>query len=386
MSSTIAKSARVRRTSQRHCAAGPVLPEDLVLWEILFRLSSKELLRCGAVCRSWRRLSRDAEFLLGHHRHQPSLPLVLFDNASLIKVPATVDVLDLRRPPAARRPVLGFSSNSECEKYYVHASCDGLLLLSRTYRLYYICNPATRQWRALPDVSNVAALYRHRPSGEYRILYKKSNSDGCSFLYYVLAVGSSSLEEQRCVGPLELPRFVTLDHENPPVLLHDCLHWYLDGGESKVIVFDTVDESFRWMPSPVAGYGTNLRQMDGTLCIHQLDRDTMTVQIWALEDYEMEVWSLKHTIQLPEVEMTKDFPDKTWEVMSDNGDMLVSGCNPSLLLHYDSKGKLVDKIKKDFVTPKVLRLSLKESLVRHVFFERKDGNRRAKLPGFFRGL
>jgi hypothetical protein len=126
--------------------------------------------------------------------------------------------------------------------------------------------------------------------------------------------------------------------------------------------------------------------MDGTLCIHQLDRDTMTVQVWALEDYEMEVWSLKHTIQLPEVEMTKDFPDKTWEVMSDNGDMLVSGCNPSLLLHYDSKGKLVEKIQKDFVNPKVLQLSLKVSLVRHVFFERKDGKGRAKQPGFFRGL
>jgi hypothetical protein len=86
------KSARERRTSQRAHAAGPVLPEDLVLWEIVYRLSSKELLRCGAVCRLWRRLD----------------------------------------------------------------------------------------------------------------------------LYYVLAVGSSSLEEERCVGPLELPStFVTLDYENP---------------------------------------------------------------------------------------------------------------------------------------------------------------------------
>jgi hypothetical protein len=66
--------------------------------------------------------------------------------------------LDLWQSPAVRRPILGFSSHKECSNYYIHASCDGLLLLSRTYRLYYICNPATRQWCPLPNVTNVAAL------------------------------------------------------------------------------------------------------------------------------------------------------------------------------------------------------------------------------------
>ncbi|KAK1626716.1 hypothetical protein QYE76_001031 [Lolium multiflorum] len=141
------KSARLRRT-QHDRAAGPVLPDDLVLWEILYRLPAKELLRCRAVCRSWRRLSCDAEFLLAHHKHQPSLPLV----------PATIDAFDILQSPAVRRPILGFSSHTECSNYYIHASCDGLLLLSRTYRLYYICNPATRQWCPLPNVTNVAAL------------------------------------------------------------------------------------------------------------------------------------------------------------------------------------------------------------------------------------
>jgi hypothetical protein len=42
----------------------------------------------------------------------------------------------------------------------------------------------------------------------------------------------------------------------------------------------------------------------------QLDRDTMTVQVWVLQDYQMEVWSLKHRIQLLEAEMTKYVSDK----------------------------------------------------------------------------
>jgi hypothetical protein len=109
-----------------------------------------------------------------------------------------------------------------------------------------------------------------------------------------------------------------LDHDNPPVMLHDCLHWYYDGSywdagfkeHSGVVVFDTVHETFRHMQPPVSGYAVHLGQMDGMLCIRQLDRDTMTVQVWVLQDYQMEVWSLKHRIQLPEAEMTKCISDK----------------------------------------------------------------------------
>uniref|UniRef100_A0ACD5VNH4 Uncharacterized protein n=1 Tax=Avena sativa TaxID=4498 RepID=A0ACD5VNH4_AVESA len=389
------KSARVRRTQRDH-AAGPVLPEDLVLWEIFYRLPAKELLRCRAVCRSWRRLSCDAEFLLAHHRRQPSLPLVMFNSNTLYKVPATVDAFDLWQSPAVRRPVLGFSSYDECHKYYIHASCDGLLLLSRTYHLYYICNPATRQWCALPAVSNVAALYHHHPSGEYRILYWKRPDGPLCAVYYVLTVGSSSLEEQRCIVPSpSVENFMTgvrLNQYYPPVVLHDCLHWYngsYHDEERKLVVFDTVDESFRCMPlpSPVAGYAVQLRQMDGTLCIRQLDRDTMIVQVWVLQDYEKEVWSLKHRIQLAKAEMTKYVSDTefTWKVVSDNGDMVINYRSARLLFHCDSKGKLVDKFQKENVTPEVLWFSLQESLVRHAFFERKD-RRCVKVQSFFRGL
>ncbi|CAM0879380.1 unnamed protein product [Alopecurus aequalis] len=399
------KSARARRTQRDVAAtAAAALPEDLVLWEIFYRLPAKEILRCRAVCRSWRRLTCDAEFLLAHHRRQPSLTLVLSKSPTSGKAPATLDAFDLRQSPAVRRAILGFISSNECQKYYIHASCDGLLLLSRCYRLYYICNPATRQWCALPDLSNVAALYHHLPSDEYRVLCQKQDPNGPagSVVYYVLTVGSS-LEGQRCIGhPVPSPSLkkklswvssAQLNYHNPPVLLHGCLHWYSGSyfdNQCNVVVFDTVDESFRCIQPHIAGYAAtaHLGQMDGTLCIRHLDRGTMIVQVWVLQDYEMEVWSLKCQIQLPVLEMKKYVSDKediSWETVSDNGDMLLSGLYPLLLFHCDSKGKLVDKFQKDFYTPSALWLSFKESLVRHVFFERKD-RKRVKLPGFFRGL
>jgi hypothetical protein len=254
-----------------------------------------------------------------------------------------------------------------------------------------------RQWCALPDVSRVAALYHHRQSGEYRVLYLK-HPDGP--VYYVLTVGSSSLEGQRCIEPpLPSPSaknffiHTRLHYKYHPVLLNDCLHWYSTwydcsskDNESMVVVFDTVGESFRFMPSPVAGHVAHLHQVDGTLKIHQLDRGTMTVHVWALQDYEMEVWSLKHRIQLPVVEMKKFVSEAILFLVAvcGNGDMLLSSRYP-LLFHCDSKGKLVDKFKEDLVDPKVLQLSLKESLVRHAFFERKN-RKRVKPQSFFRRL
>jgi hypothetical protein len=95
----------------------PTLPEELVVWEILVRLPEKTLLRC----RSWCRLTSAADFLLAHHRCQPSLPLVTFFVSD--RDFAAVDALDL---------YLG--------AFMVYASCDGLLS----------CSPATQ---ATPSTS-----------------------------------------------------------------------------------------------------------------------------------------------------------------------------------------------------------------------------------------
>jgi hypothetical protein len=83
---------------------GPPLPEDLVFSEILTRLQAKPLLRCRAVCRSWRRrLTSDAKFLLAHHRRQPSLPLVTTGTGDRSTEERRIDALDHRT--AERRPV-----------------------------------------------------------------------------------------------------------------------------------------------------------------------------------------------------------------------------------------------------------------------------------------
>ncbi|KAM0868517.1 hypothetical protein ACQ4PT_041258 [Festuca glaucescens] len=133
-------------------AAGgaPQLPEELIIWEILTRLPVKPVLRCRAVCRSWRRcLTSDAKFLRAHHSRQPSLPLVTTQEGQEKRI----DAMDHRT--GERRPVA--RTTTAAEDLDVLASCDGLLLLIAQAGLY-ICNPATRQLAPLPLLSHVSCI------------------------------------------------------------------------------------------------------------------------------------------------------------------------------------------------------------------------------------
>jgi hypothetical protein len=282
----MAKTAKSGRSRDRSAAAAAVavLPEALILWDILIRLPAKDLLRC----RAWRRLTTAADFLLAHHRWQPSLPLVFF-----LAVPswlrndrgdAAFDALDLRRRPTKRQPVLRFNDNTQGCTFEVCVSCDGLILLSASNGRFYICNPATRQWAALPKLNfaNVAGMYSHSSTGEYRVLYwtPARTSDALDTVYYVLTVGSSA--EPRCIGqPIassSVKLFVGGGLESlscnryAPVLLHDCLHWIelrREQQQEAIVIFDTVREPFRLKRYPTELHQSNLYllEMNGTLGI-----------------------------------------------------------------------------------------------------------------------
>ena len=231
------------------------IPEE-ILREILVLLPPKSVLRCRAVCRSWRRLSSDPAFLLDHHRRQPELPLVsaygnrLYPNLRAVH-PREIRIL-------FRFPELfpfGFTAS---------ASCDGLIVAGQ-----HICNPTTRQWAPLnPNpkhrVENLLGLFRHPPSGEYRVLYWRYPNDlynmDCLIEYRVLTVGTDNPRIIRCsVTPFETE---LISRGGPPIfgaaVLLDArlhLHWrkkFDAPPYHKILVFDTVAESFRQMRPPRA--------------------------------------------------------------------------------------------------------------------------------------
>ncbi|CAM0905104.1 unnamed protein product, partial [Alopecurus aequalis] len=351
------------KRSRGVAAAALNLPDEIVVWEIFLRLPSKDILRCRAVCRTWRGLTSAHDFLRAHHRRQPSLPLV-----TLYGEISNEGALPF---PERGRPVLGFDDH---ERFRLLASFDGLLLVYLSDGRYSICNPTTRDCAPLPSLTaagsiDVLALYLHGPSGEYRVLYWKEAS------YYILFVRRG--RSGRCIGvPSDTPdiKKVMLASGGmtpyaPPIVFRNCLHWHpgvLHNNVSSIVVFDTVVESFRFMrcPDGETGFRTRLCDMEGSIGFSCFDDVATVVKIWLLEDYEREVWSFKYHVKLP-VQSLRDIGDIRHLVLSNKGDVLVYSCSKGYMFHCDSTGKLLEEFRCDPWSLSIIGHSFKESLVKH---------------------
>jgi F-box interacting protein len=342
------------------------LPEDIVVWEIFIRLPAKEILRCRAVCRSWHGLTSAHDFLRAHHRRQPSLPLVTLYGSTTTSTKGALPFLE------RGRPVLGFD---DFQDFRLIASCDGLLLLYLSDGRYSICNPITRQCAPLPCLTaagriDIAALYLHGPSGEYRVLYRKCGvQEHVKVAYYILMVRRG--RSPRCIEvPSDTPNIekhmrasnrVTSTDYAPPVVFRSCLHWY-PGNGVRIAVFDTVVESFRIVSRPAEAIGSYglLCDMEGSIGFSCFDDGRTATKIWLLEDYEREVWSLKYHVKFP-VESLSELQDARHLVLSHKGDVLVYSRSQGYIFHYDNTGKLLEEFKCD---PLIIGHWFKENLVR----------------------
>ncbi|CAO2041531.1 unnamed protein product [Urochloa humidicola] len=358
-------------------------PEEILL-EILVRLPAKSILRCRAVCRLWRRLTTDPDFLVAHHRQQPVVPLIRSIQGTGDNEYYALDAIHLQK--AERQPVLW-------PRFCIFdASCDGLVIIDD-----YICNPATRQWAPLGhrkfDIDRIIGLYRHQPSGEYHVLFwRQSDTDDpsdeyCPNDYCVHTVGS---KKPRCItrstAQVDKELRCALSGLGPsicgvPVYLHGNLHihwkkrWNVH--YHKILVFDTVAESFRQMRPPAVNpsHIMQLFDMDGMLAASCSKDAMMEMRIFALRDYESEVWSFQYRVKLPEMEIRQFQEQGVWlaKVVSEEGDLLVNCFG--WLLHYDRKGNLLAKFQYDDDIPVVIPYRLKESLIQHKFFQKKRNGR-----------
>lgn len=198
MESTAGPRKRQQAAASGSGSVAPHLPEELVR-NILLRLPSRSVLRFRAVCKVWLWIVSHPDFIIDHHRLQPTLPFISFLRGTIPGTKAAetgpvvdccVDAFDLG--VGSFRPVVRFTGNEErCGgKFHIHGSCDGLLLLGFEGH-FYVCNPATHQWTRLPPplrASWFAGFYRHDPTGEYRALFYRGEWPGTD--YYIMVADS----------------------------------------------------------------------------------------------------------------------------------------------------------------------------------------------------
>ncbi|OEL16185.1 hypothetical protein BAE44_0022797 [Dichanthelium oligosanthes] len=382
--------------------ASPSIPDDVVR-RILLRLPSRSVLRCRAVCRAWLEMASDPGFALEHHRLQPSLPLVSFlrsaagssseeETGPVVHVDRYVEAFDLRTDEF--RPTVRFTDyNGESSgRFHIHGSCDGLLLLSFADR-FYVCNLATHQWTRLPvplRSSWFVGFYRHEPTGEYRALFYRGNWTGWPGTDYYILVPDSRKGKGIGLPPENDGYKFRGEPLGSPVLLRGSLHWMPRQMQNHaILVFDTVTEVFTVMHPPVIREHMSLLEVDGELAMFSCEKQVTMVELWVLKDYVNDIWVCEHRVRLPVVEVSTFVFDESWRMffMSDEGVVIVTP--EQKLLHYDMDGTLRESFPCDGRNLKITPYTLKESLVRHAFFETQDdaGDRDDEPPPpFFRGL
>lgn len=75
-----------------------------------------------------------------------------------------------------------------------------------------------------------------------------------------------------------------------------------------IMVFDTTLELFRHMHSPAVTSGVaELFEMDAVLGMASFNDGVKTIDIWATQDYDNEIWAFRHRVELPFAELAVRF-------------------------------------------------------------------------------
>jgi hypothetical protein len=184
------------------------------------------------------------------------------------------------------------------------------------------------------------------------------------------------------LGSSKPPRKINIGWPNPEYiicelagfLLRGKLHWHLvrHYSETNMIqVFDTMDELFQQMRSPVPGHGV-LFEMDGMLSVYEIIDGYTIINIWVLEDYERELWAFKCRVKFPDQEI-KGFGTRSGRlaVVSWDDKVHLLFQTGEWLLQVDGDGELVASFRRGHLD--IAPLWLKQSLVPHTFFPTLEG-------------
>ncbi|KAG2647392.1 hypothetical protein PVAP13_2KG572500 [Panicum virgatum] len=337
------------------------LPEDAIA-DILLRLPSKYILRSGAVCRAWRRITTSPHFLAERaRRHQP---VSILAHAYLPSAPwarglpggfgseedTALEALPVASPEDDRRRLVRYPATIPAHCGRLLASCAGVLLFRKAAGLYLLCNPVARRWAELPrlpddycrDRDPEYGFYFHQPSGEFRILC-------CSLtrrVWYIVSTGAAGPRHLEAnPDPDLINEFVRplLTTAAIPVPLHGNLHWpplwLCAGGESRIMAFNTVSETFLQIAGPKsrAPRMVKLFEMEGLLAVADFGEEKL-VDLWFLEDYVGERWAHRYRALAPWKHGSQGRPRNHWGMQSvavagdEEGNVIV-GNNDALVVY-----------------------------------------------------
>ncbi|KAK1351489.1 hypothetical protein POM88_054326 [Heracleum sosnowskyi] len=328
---------------------------DDLLMEIFSRMPAESVHKCKQAYDDWNTLFSTPYF--NHNLFLPrASPTIIVHHWTLIENQLLYIDDDhrggLKCTHISQKKPLKSSSYWPKINYYspIRFSCYGLLFLDIKHEFFgsdsIVVNPITQRWAPLPGVpavrGDICGAYFHPTAREFRVLWvslwKTSNNKYHEFKLFRPKSGNDPQIYWRALAKLRSrPRI-----DEPPVNLHDCLHWMCACWFPLIMVFSIIKEEFTLMPTFLSvqddGYlqpsrnifkHVHLLDLDGYLSLWEL---TDVLNIWTKEDYYVSSsWTKKYSIDVKLLHKTVNIDEVS-----------VVGCqNGALVIHWKRKGIFV---------------------------------------------
>ncbi|KAF7136228.1 hypothetical protein RHSIM_Rhsim08G0237800 [Rhododendron simsii] len=355
----LGSSRSVRRRSSSLITSLPPhfdrLTEELVI-EALQRLPLNDANRCKCVCKRWFNSISSSYFARCYNRHRFSFPppfalFFQYKNTYRWEVPVNLRGIQLANN-GYNHPVLnssGFSlsflppsssSSQPSDPVRFLASSNGLVLCSTTIvnqKLYYVCNPLTVHWVALPPPptchKRVGIGFISTPDFDNGIISRFKvmripELEKRSRLYTDLSLeifSSETGEWTDFVISWHEPVFSCFFLRDSAVVCNGMLHWrhvYLD----HIFAYDpnkTANyQEFRTILIPKERwYGAIVLFGESQGHLRYAEFDQGTFGVWELEDYSSGEWSLVHKFHQSEIVVRED--PRLAKFMTPNSDFIM---------------------------------------------------------------
>ncbi|KAL5720639.1 hypothetical protein ACHQM5_013286 [Ranunculus cassubicifolius] len=215
---------------------------DHIIQEILSRSPAKSLLRFRCVCKAWRSLINDQEFinlqlLRSKERGATSIIFLHFQSFMFSVDPEN---------PSTKMVSMGTTSDFLAGGdlgFNILGSCNGLLCIARTYgdkRVLSLFNPSTRKGTSFTQEKDLEEMHGYGffcdpTEGSYKFLLV-SNYEAMVYTF-----GENSW---KTIGTIPYD----LSFLPKGILVHGSLHWFAP--ECVVVAFNPTCEKFHEIPHP----------------------------------------------------------------------------------------------------------------------------------------
>ncbi|CAL4898083.1 unnamed protein product [Urochloa decumbens] len=324
---------------KRRRSLAAAIPDDLLISEVLLHLPAKSLARCRCVCRSWRGGIGGAAFVRRHLELSRARP-----PSSVLAIPREVDPDDgqatsteisfhrVLLPPPGRATaaeadlILEKAWPEGIPRIVSPTHCDGLVALATTTDRVFVCNPATREFVALPLGTHSAQLdYCEILAPPVALGFDQWRNSYVVARYFYREYGDMSYDE--VTG--EWSQDYDIGHEvftlggggggggsweltqdpphavgvQRPMCTRRAFYWHSDVPRPRLMRFSLQDRAFQVVPRPP----TACNVIDDMACLDDGRKlyyvhaaAEASFQVWTADDGPDLQWSLRCRIHLPD--------------------------------------------------------------------------------------